>query len=409
MATTDSGQSPLSISIEPLKYLGNLPEFSGDYRDLQTFINLIDRVHPILRAYDEPSQYLFSDIIKSKLKGKAREIIEINCQAESWNDVKQILVNNFGDRHSLEELFDKLKSVTFKTNSVEFYNDIKTRLRSLNNKTITLLGSGSATNECARNNMKTALNLFKEKLPEPMKTILTCRNPDSLETAMEILFQSGYAYTTISNGIFASNAKQPNRSDNSNKRQPQYENRQQQDNSNQYQYRPGQENKSNKRQPQYDNRQQQNYSHQYNRYTQGNNNYKPGYNQNNEYNKNFQGNNYQHRDINYQPNKYNGNHTTQPNTQYYPQQVIRKSNYYQGNNQPQPEPMDINMVQNGTPTYNNEQYTYDNNREEQNLEQGYTNDEEPSINYQPLDNSAQNNTPASQNFLIQASKENYPI
>lgn len=154
---------PLSVSIDPLKYLGRLPEFNGDYRDLQTFINLIDRIHPILRAYDEPSQLLFSDIIKSRLKGKARETIEINCQARSWADIKKILLNNFGDKNSLEELFDRLKGVTFKTNSIEFYNEIKTRLRSLNNKTITTLGTSEAANECAKNNMRTALNIFREQ------------------------------------------------------------------------------------------------------------------------------------------------------------------------------------------------------------------------------------------------------
>lgn len=393
MTTDASSSAPLSIRIDPLKYLGTLPEFSGDYRDLQTFINLIDRVHPILRAYDEPSQYLFSDIIKSKLKGKAREIIEINCQAESWSDVKQILINNFGEKHSLEELFDRLKSVTFRTNSVEFYNDIKTRLRSLNNKTMSLLGSGPATNECAINNMKTALNIFREKLPEPMKTILTCRNPDSLETAMDVLFQSGYAYVTTSNGIFTSNPRQPNKSDMSK----------------QNQHKSGQENGSKMRQPQYDDRQQQNNSHQHNRNAQGNNNYKPGHNQANQYNKNFQGNSYQKKDNNYQPNKHNGNHITQPNNQYYPQQTNRNPNVYHGNNPSAPEPMDINMVQNHNQTYDDEQYSYDNNQENQNIEQEYADSQEPYIDCQPSDNSDQNDIESSQNFLIQASGENYPI
>ncbi|XP_059224784.1 uncharacterized protein DDB_G0287625 [Stomoxys calcitrans] len=392
MATDTSNPPPLSVRIDPLKYLGNLPEFSGDYRDLQTFINLIDRVHPILRAYDEPSQYLFSDIIKGRLRGKAREIVEINCQAESWNDVKQILINNFGDRHSLEELFDKLKSVTFRSNSVEFYNEIKTGLRSLNNKTITLLGSGPATSECARNNMKTALGIFREKLPEPMKTIITCRNPDSLETAMDILFQSGYAYTTQANGIFNSNTRQPNRSNNS--YQTQYK---------------GQENKTDKRQPQNNNRQQQINSYQNNRYNQGNNSYKPVQNQGNQYNKSFQGNSFQQRDNNYQPNKYNGNPPKQHNNQYYPQQNIRNPNYYQRNNLPPAEPMDINMVQNNDQINVNNQYTYGNNWEEQITKQEQIEYQGPPSNYQPADNPARNNIESSQNFLTVASGENYPI
>ncbi|XP_061396310.1 uncharacterized protein DDB_G0287625, partial [Musca vetustissima] len=293
----NDNSTPLSITIDPLKYLGTLPEFTGDYRDLQTFINLIERVHPLLQRYDEPSQYLFSDIIKSKLKGKAREIIEINCQAQSWNEIKSILMNNFGERQSLEELFDKLKSVTFKTNSVDFYNDIKTHLRSLNNKTIITLGTGPGTNECAKNNMKTALNIFREKLPEPMKTIITCRNPDTLEIAMDILFQSGYAYYTTSNGVFNTTPKQFNQQDN-NKHKQEYRNQTQT--------------------PQNNDRPQQNNSNNHNNF-QGNKNYRPrpnqGYRNNNQINRNFNGNNYQPRDNYFQQNRYVNNNPAQPNFQ----------------------------------------------------------------------------------------------
>lgn len=185
---------PQSIVLNPLKYLGNLPEFFGDSRDLQNFTSLIDRVHPELQNYDALSQEVFSDIIKSRLKGRAREIIEINCQAVSWTEIKQILQNNFGDRLSTEDLFDELRSTVFRTNSVEFYNEIKNKLRRLNNKTIIILGPGEAANTCARNNMRTALNVFKAKISDPMKTILACRNPPTLEAAMNILFESGYAY-----------------------------------------------------------------------------------------------------------------------------------------------------------------------------------------------------------------------
>ncbi|CAD7002123.1 unnamed protein product [Ceratitis capitata] len=41
------------LTINPLKYLNNLPEFYGDSGDLQTFTTLIDRVHSHLQTYDE--------------------------------------------------------------------------------------------------------------------------------------------------------------------------------------------------------------------------------------------------------------------------------------------------------------------------------------------------------------------
>lgn len=185
---------PPAITLDPIRYLERLPEFNGDKRDLYNFITLVDRIHPLLRQYDEMSQLVFSDLIKSRFKGKARETIEINFHAQTWTDMKIILMNNFGEKYSIEDLFDRMRGVTFKTNTIEFYNEIKDKLRSLNNKTCMIMGGHAGAGQIARNNMQSALNIFKEKIPEPMRTILACRNPTSLEDAMEILFKSGYAY-----------------------------------------------------------------------------------------------------------------------------------------------------------------------------------------------------------------------
>lgn len=185
----------LALTIDPLKYLGKLPEFSGDYRDLENFINLIDKVHPLLLRYDDISQSIFSDVIKSKLKNKAREIIEINNHITTWPEIKEILTNNFGDRLTMEELFDKLRSVIFKTNAADFYAEIKTVLRRLNVKSKLTLGDDlRLIEQTITNNKNSALTIFKNKLPEPMRSILYCRDPQSLETAMDILHEAGYAY-----------------------------------------------------------------------------------------------------------------------------------------------------------------------------------------------------------------------
>lgn len=183
---------PNQIQLNPIKYLGNIPQYNGNRNDLLTFIRLIDRVHPLLRTYDELSQLVFSDIIKSRLVGKAKEVLEINTQAQSWNSIKSVLENNFGEKKNCEELFDELRAVTFNNTTIDFYNDIKYRLRRLCNKTVLVLGEGEAANQVAINNQKSALHIFKNKMPEPMKTVLACRNPSSLEEAMDILFENGY-------------------------------------------------------------------------------------------------------------------------------------------------------------------------------------------------------------------------
>lgn len=184
-----------SVVIDPTKYLSKLPEFDGNPSHLQNFTDLIDRVHPILQTYDELSQLIFSDLIRSKLKGRAREITEINYHARSWTEMKTLLNNNFGDRKSSEQLFDDLRSITFRTNSQDFYNEIKTALRRLNLKTINECNSiGKDPKRTLKDNIRSALNLFKNKIPEPMKSILYCRAPEDLETAISILHDSGHAF-----------------------------------------------------------------------------------------------------------------------------------------------------------------------------------------------------------------------
>lgn len=86
-------------------------------------------------------------------------------------------------------MYDKLRSTIFKTNTLDFYND----------KTVSDLGINLNSEQIACNNMRTALNIFRQKIPEPMRTILACRNPQTLEEAMNIIFASGYGYYRIAN------------------------------------------------------------------------------------------------------------------------------------------------------------------------------------------------------------------
>ena len=150
----------------------------------------MENITPLVLKYDLDSQNLLLTRIKSKLRGKAREVIEINNHVKVWSEIKTILINNFGDKKSTLQIFDELRSVTFTSNSVDLYNQIKNILRRLNNKAkdepnseLTIIA-----------NIETGLKVFKNKLPEPMRSILFSRNPTTLEGALDILFEGNYAY-----------------------------------------------------------------------------------------------------------------------------------------------------------------------------------------------------------------------
>lgn len=183
-----------TVEIDPMKYLANLPNYDGNFFNLYTFIDLIDRISFVLEKYNEDSQKIFLDIIKSKLVGQAKDLAEINNHLTKWTELKTVLTNNFGDRLSTEQLYDQLRSLKFKTTAKVFYDEIITTLRRLNMKTKITDSERTDYNQLIIANKRTALEVFKRKLAEPMRSIILCRDPSTLEAAMNILYECNYAY-----------------------------------------------------------------------------------------------------------------------------------------------------------------------------------------------------------------------
>lgn len=192
MATsTDQPEQPLlSLTVNPLKLIDKLPEFSGEANELFNFIDLVDNIIPEIAKYDQPSQVVMLNYLKNKLKGKARQVLEINNYVRTWADIKKILINNFGDKKTALQIYDEMRAVVFKNNSVDLYNEIQTILRRLNNK---VKGEENYDDQI-KANIASALEIFKNKVCEPMRSILYSRNPKTLEEAMDILFEGNYAY-----------------------------------------------------------------------------------------------------------------------------------------------------------------------------------------------------------------------
>lgn len=156
------------IKVDPLKYVEKLPEFNGKPDELHSFLRIVEDIVPLMLTFSAESQKILLNRIKSKLTGKAREAIEINSKASSWDEIKDVLVRNFGERKTATHLFDELRSINFETNAVDFYAAIKRSLRRLNNK---YFGDANAKVACDANT-NSALQIFVNKIPEPMRSIL---------------------------------------------------------------------------------------------------------------------------------------------------------------------------------------------------------------------------------------------
>lgn len=336
--------TPRVLSIDPLKYLERVPEFNGKFGTLQNFINLIERITPLIIQYDEFSKGILSDIIKSKLTGKAREVIEINNHVQSWEDIKVVLNNNFGDRLSVEQLFDELRSQTFKTNAVDFYNDIKNILRRLNMKTEQDLQNDNINlKRYLDANINSALNVFKNKVPEPLKSILSCRNPTSLENAMKILHESGYAFFNNSK-----HNNMPNHRNNNNNNNNNYSNK-----NNRIQLHKNSQNSNRNNNNANSYRNSSNDSNSNNRYPYNKINHNSSLlnsNKNSNFYRNNNNNNFLNStNHNYHPNSNNSYNNFRTNNNWQQNQrhnlEYNQNLHNNKNNQSQIEPMDINNQQ----------------------------------------------------------------
>ncbi|XP_055385907.1 uncharacterized protein LOC129614948 [Condylostylus longicornis] len=182
--------APLQLTIDPMQYIQNLPEFNGKGEELYSFVELVDNICPLILRYDRSSQKILLNKVKSRVIYSAREVLEINNNTQSWSEMKSVLINNFRDSKTALQIYDELRAVSFATHSVDLFNEIKKVLRRLNNKVKTDPNSVFTT----AINIETALKIFKDKLPEPMRFILYCRNPATIEEAMHILHECNYAY-----------------------------------------------------------------------------------------------------------------------------------------------------------------------------------------------------------------------
>lgn len=118
----------LTLTLNPLKYIEKLNTFDGRREDLYTFITNVDGITPTLNKYDNQSQTMCINILKSKLIGKAKRCIEIHAHLSTWKEIKELLVENFGGFKSSFQLYDDLRQTPYKGNVVSFYNEIQKKI-----------------------------------------------------------------------------------------------------------------------------------------------------------------------------------------------------------------------------------------------------------------------------------------
>jgi hypothetical protein len=176
---------PTALEVQLSKSM--VPEFNGNSQDLPYFIKQSERFIQLLRQPDQNCLFnqLLLENVKSRVIGDAREVLIAN-NCNTWNVLKQALINKYGDPRSEELLINDLTTTFQKPNEnyESYYQNIERKLRILLEH-VTL----RADNEDVLNHKKSmfeqqALATFKSGIIEPYCTHLLNSNCATLEASL---------------------------------------------------------------------------------------------------------------------------------------------------------------------------------------------------------------------------------
>lgn len=276
-----------------------VPEFEGNHKKLENFLNLVEYIHDTLKDDNEKNK-LIEFVIKTKLAEKVR--IKLNsCETpKTFANLKKLFKEIFKVNTTTLKIHTDLTKVRQAHLSItNFATKIENLTSELNSLQITEQGEESR-DIIGKLNGQIALNTFKNGLNEPTKSTIFASRPKTLQEAVQLA-------TEIEQPINSANIYHY---DSRNRRQYGYVNNN---------FRNTNRNWQNRRTPQINN----NYNNNNKRFGNRNNNFNSRYGNNysnmNNNNKRY-GNNYSYR-----------NNTNNKNNTYENRNYISRNNYNRNN------------------------------------------------------------------------------
>ena len=171
-------------------YQDTIPVFDGDTNTLNAFISACEfLVQTFLFEPNEPVQALLLRIFQGKLRGKSLQVISSNETVRTWTELKELLLNNFGDQRSEACLFNDLVSIKPMKNesAIELGKRIKALLQLLLTQ-VNMRDADLASRALKSSNYKnTALQIYLQGLLELdnfIGILVQVKQPTDLESAM---------------------------------------------------------------------------------------------------------------------------------------------------------------------------------------------------------------------------------
>lgn len=171
------------------KALRMVPEFDGNSNVLTRFIRLCDQVcatYLSAQPGNELSNEFLINGILNKITGPAARTLNSNGIPESWQGIRNALINNFSDQRDETALYNDLALATQGNNSPQEFYDRCVNLFSTIMTYVTLHETVVTTIDAKRTlYKKLTTQAFVRGLKEPLGSRIRCMRPDSVEKALE--------------------------------------------------------------------------------------------------------------------------------------------------------------------------------------------------------------------------------
>lgn len=170
---------------DPIK---NLSPFSGNRRETQAWIQDTEKTIELFEKYEnDPIYDQIIRAVKSKIVGEAKEVLIAAGNPNSWEEIKEILQNSYGDRRDLTSHIQSLFYIRQGSKSiVEYYNSIKaidTSIKATASSIDEYKHSGRAINKLIS---LITLTRYIDGLSDQLSMHVRSYRPETLEEAYSI-------------------------------------------------------------------------------------------------------------------------------------------------------------------------------------------------------------------------------
>lgn len=187
-----SNSSEMSLPVLDMKNLSIIPNFNGNPNKLHRFISVSESI--LNHYYDRQNLNNFQNTllingILNKLEGRAEEVVAING-AQNWTDIRNALLQNFGDQRDENCLNQDLVNLRQKPNETpyQFHERVVHLLNTICNYVD--LHCENAEQQCKRDFFtKQALKTFLAGLKEPLGPTIRAMRPTTLAQALQFIHE----------------------------------------------------------------------------------------------------------------------------------------------------------------------------------------------------------------------------